>query len=549
METYSIYNISKGERKKTKMKGKKFLAFSLTVAMLAGSALTVSAAGVADVFNAGYYADKYGDLKAAYGADEAALLKHFMTSGAKEGRVMSPILDVAAYRKAYADLNAAFGDDWDAYVDHYLTYGIKEKRTTGVLFNLEDYAAKNPDVKAAYGDDYVKIAQHYVNFGIKEGRPGGTMEKPAAVSVSSGSNNGGGSTGNTDNSGSNGATTEKPGTVTPAAHVHWTAAEGAVIIDAVAHTCTKDGYTKLQCKAPVMENVYDPETGNWLRTRQKYVDFTDDNGQFVRAVAGDLVIGNKVYKGCNDYISGKPVTCDAIYTIVDKAAHKAPDGTANLYTEHPTCTATGLIAYTCTDCGKHVTEVVEKLQHDFVKTQVYVESKSCKPGDEGYDVWECKNCHIKDNRPRALLNHKLAGKPNVKVAATCTSTGIAYGYCDWCGREVEETIPMSDHVAATHGANNEWFDVYVDTYTIEKADAHDTTRTHEHYQVRYCKNCNVVLEVSTLIGADPCSDNNVQADGSKGDGACDICRLPMNRTGKNQINYYQVGQKFYGTVQ
>ena len=59
--------------------------------MIKGGALTVSAAGVSDVFSAGYYADKYGDLKTAYGTDEAALLNHFITSGAKEGRVMSPI--------------------------------------------------------------------------------------------------------------------------------------------------------------------------------------------------------------------------------------------------------------------------------------------------------------------------------------------------------------------------------------------------------------------------------------------------------------------------
>ncbi|WP_251497143.1 hypothetical protein [Otoolea muris] len=87
---------------------------------------------VSDVFDAEYYADSYPDLKEAFGYNERALYRHYMTFGLKEGRNGSKVLNVVAYRNAYPDLQAAFGDKWDAYVDHYFTFGKSEGRTAGV---------------------------------------------------------------------------------------------------------------------------------------------------------------------------------------------------------------------------------------------------------------------------------------------------------------------------------------------------------------------------------------------------------------------------------
>ena len=84
------------------------------------------------VFDAEYYADSYPDLKKAFGYNEKALYRHYMTFGLKEGRNGSKVLNVVAYRNAYPDLQAAFGDKWDAYVDHYFTFGKSEGRTAGV---------------------------------------------------------------------------------------------------------------------------------------------------------------------------------------------------------------------------------------------------------------------------------------------------------------------------------------------------------------------------------------------------------------------------------
>ena len=49
------------------------------------------------VFDATYYADRYPDLKAAYGTDQGKLYEHFVNYGIEEGRCASPFFDVRFY--------------------------------------------------------------------------------------------------------------------------------------------------------------------------------------------------------------------------------------------------------------------------------------------------------------------------------------------------------------------------------------------------------------------------------------------------------------------
>lgn len=80
------------------------------------------------IFNYKYYADKYPDLKAAFGYNKAQLKNHFTTYGMKEGRQAISTFNVITYKNNYADLRAAFGDDLPKYYEHYVNYGYKEKR-------------------------------------------------------------------------------------------------------------------------------------------------------------------------------------------------------------------------------------------------------------------------------------------------------------------------------------------------------------------------------------------------------------------------------------
>lgn len=504
------------------MKGKKFLAFSLTVAMLAGSALTVSAAGVSDVFNAGYYADKYGDLKAAYGTDEAALLKHFMTSGAKEGRVMSPILDVVAYRNAYADLNAAFGDDWDAYVDHYLTFGIREGRKEGVLFDLADYAAKNPDVKAAYGDDYTAIAKHYVNFGIKEGRPGGAIVKASAPAASSGSNSG--------NSNNGGTTTPTEPTTPPVVkygHEHnWDAmiAAGNVeVVEVERPTCTHAGYINYRCTELVACITYKDGSVEWMLKD----DFDNAGGQ---ALVENSVFHNKRVERWT--VSQCSATTGR--RAVAQLHHSVPAAGAHIV-DHPTCTQPGVATYVCETCGQYVeNEPIPALGHVWATTKT-VTATSCDEAGKGYTEQTCQRCGVKQ-QINFVYKHSVA-KYTVRKPANCTSEGEEVGYCSVCKKEDVRKIAITAHPELKP------VNISVDTYVEVTPGQGDFVPAHATYTVTYCTTCNRITAVSAdadSLVRTPCVDD--------GNGLCVDCKRPMNRTLINAEKLYKVDEYYNNTI-
>ena len=80
------------------------------------------------VFDPTYYANKYADLKAAFGTDANKLFSHFINNGMKEARQAISTFNVTAYKNRYADLQKAFGNDLPAYYRHYITNGKSEGR-------------------------------------------------------------------------------------------------------------------------------------------------------------------------------------------------------------------------------------------------------------------------------------------------------------------------------------------------------------------------------------------------------------------------------------
>ena len=122
------------------------------------------------VFNAEYYANKYPDLKGAFGTNEALLLQHFTNCGIKEGRTASPVFSITYYMEHYKDLKNAFGTDRVKYIQHFLTCGMKEGRQGSSEFNVVSYLYKYPDLRRAFGNNLESYYQHYIKYGQKEGR-------------------------------------------------------------------------------------------------------------------------------------------------------------------------------------------------------------------------------------------------------------------------------------------------------------------------------------------------------------------------------------------
>lgn len=80
------------------------------------------------VFNANYYANRYADLKNAFGYDREKLLSHFLTNGINEKRQACATFNVGVYKDKNADLQKAFGNNMNEYVKHYILFGQYENR-------------------------------------------------------------------------------------------------------------------------------------------------------------------------------------------------------------------------------------------------------------------------------------------------------------------------------------------------------------------------------------------------------------------------------------
>ncbi len=80
-------------------------------------------------FDPVFYADKYSDLKTAFGYDCAKLKSHWDEFGLNEGRQSSSSFSIKAYLNRYPDLVKAFGaTNYKAAWKHWFEYGKQEKR-------------------------------------------------------------------------------------------------------------------------------------------------------------------------------------------------------------------------------------------------------------------------------------------------------------------------------------------------------------------------------------------------------------------------------------
>jgi len=80
------------------------------------------------VFNPTYYANKYTDLKQAYGTNDKKLFEHFTKYGMKERRQAASNFNVDVYMANYPSLVTDYKKDYPAYYEHYCRFGYNEGR-------------------------------------------------------------------------------------------------------------------------------------------------------------------------------------------------------------------------------------------------------------------------------------------------------------------------------------------------------------------------------------------------------------------------------------
>ena len=120
------------------------------------------------VFDAKYYADRYPDLKAAYGTDETKLYQHFINYGIEEGRCASPYFDV----KIYMNYNSqAFQEEnkgnYEKAFKHFLSNCKKNNRMKlSETFDASIYASNHPELSDSTTE--LELLKHYVAAGAQE---------------------------------------------------------------------------------------------------------------------------------------------------------------------------------------------------------------------------------------------------------------------------------------------------------------------------------------------------------------------------------------------
>ena len=95
---------------------------------LTQSPYTLNGYDYAPVFDPEYYANRYPDLRSAFGNDANQLWQHFVAFGMMEFRQASDEFDPVYYKSMYADLQLAYGSDNPMYYFHYVAAGKAEGR-------------------------------------------------------------------------------------------------------------------------------------------------------------------------------------------------------------------------------------------------------------------------------------------------------------------------------------------------------------------------------------------------------------------------------------
>ncbi len=118
------------------------------------------------VFNATYYAERYADLKEAYGTDEAKLYKHFINYGIEEGRCASPFFDVRYYMNYNSqNFQEIMKGDYEKAFKHFLSnYKSTTLMKLSPDFDPGVYQGSHKDLTTQFA-----LLQHYAANGYLTG--------------------------------------------------------------------------------------------------------------------------------------------------------------------------------------------------------------------------------------------------------------------------------------------------------------------------------------------------------------------------------------------
>ncbi|MCR5292193.1 MAG: S-layer homology domain-containing protein [Eubacterium sp.] len=212
-------------------------------------------------------------------------------------------------------------------------------------------------------------------------------------------------------------------------------------------------------------------------------------------VGEETVVKIKTNDHTPEIVKGKPATCTKAGTsdytrceicgaiivpqeVVPASGHKWDDGEVS---KAATCIETGIMKYTCTECGETKEETIELSDHEPVYEDE-IPATCTKPGRTGYSY--CKNCSeiLTESTEIPAKGHQW-DDGIVTRSATCKEKGLKVYTCSICDETREEELDMVEH------------DPVVDDGV---APGCETTGLTEGTHCRYC---NEILTEQTVIPA------------------------------------------------
>ncbi len=130
-------------------------------------------------------------------------------------------------------------------------------------------------------------------------------------------------------------------------------------------------------------------------------------------------------------------------TVIKATGHKYDDGKI---TKQPTCTATGVKTFTCSECGATKTETIKANGHTEVIDKAVAATCTTDGKTEGSHCSVCGKV-IKAQTVIKATGHNF-GSWNITKSATCTESGSQTRTCTACGKTETKTIPAKGHTSS-----------------------------------------------------------------------------------------------------
>ena len=192
-----------------------------------------------------------------------------------------------------------------------------------------------------------------------------------------------------------------------------------------------------------------------------------------------------------------------------------------LIVESSTCKREGIKTGVCIRCGDTDTRSVDKIDHDYVRTEV---SPTCI--DDGLATYTCSyGCGTTYDETLPALGHSYPANWTILMKSTCTERGLSVKICKACTEIMSQTLPKLAH----EDANNDGICDECGFGESSKPDTPSEPEVHKHSYTSTVTKAPTCTESGIVKFACNCGDtyNEYPAalghSDADGNGLCDVC--------------------------